>query len=159
MTSRIAAMRTFQGLIKPLQSLEAHRKECSLDRSLRQPVAMRASPINGCAHCLAGHARDALRCGERVDRLFVLVARREPPWFSDREPAALARTEALTTPPNHGVPDAVFVQAREQFSERELSDLTLAVIALDGFNHAGGAWNAPVPFEIPVPAREPVSAN
>ena len=95
---------------------------------------------------MALHSREALEQGERVDRLMVLDNWRDAPWFSDREQAALAWTEAVTLIANDKeVPEAIYAQARAQFSEKELGDLTLAVIAINGWNRLS------VPFR-----REPV---
>ena len=149
MSSRITNMNEMMGLYEPLIKLGASLSDSSLEPELLELVKMRASQINGCAFCLAMHARDALRGGERADRLFVLDAWREAPWFSDRERAALAWTEALTTLQNRDVPDDVFEQARAQFSERELADLTMAVVAINSFNRVNVAFRTePQPFEI-----------
>jgi AhpD family alkylhydroperoxidase len=106
---------------------------------------MRASQINGCAYCLVMHADDLRKGGEREERIHVLNAWREAPWFSDRERAALAWTEAVTTLADRQVPDDVFTEARSQFSERELADLTLAVIAINGWNRLNIAFQIPPP--------------
>jgi len=160
MTSRITDMREYQGLYQQMLAFSAPLAESSLEGNLLELVKMRASQINGCAYCLAMHARDALQQGERADRLFVLDAWRETSWFSDRERAALAWTEALTTLTNREVPDAVFEQVRAKFSERELADLTLAVLAINSWNRINVAFHPPpVPFEITAPEREPVSAD
>jgi PPOX class probable F420-dependent enzyme len=142
MTSRITDMSEYQGLYQQMLAFGAPLADCSLEHSLLELVKMRASQINGCAYCLAMHARDALQRGERADRLYVLDAWRETDWFTDRERAALAWTEALTTLTNREVPDAVFAQARAQFSERELSDLTLAVLAIISWNRINVAVEA-----------------
>jgi AhpD family alkylhydroperoxidase len=119
---------------------------------------MRVSQINGCALCLAMHARDLRLRGEREDRLYVLDAWRETTWFTDRERAALAWAEAVTRLNNGGVPDEVFEQARTQFTERELADLTLATIAINGWNRLNIAFHAsPTPFTID--AAESVAAD
>lgn len=158
MTNRINDQREIQGLYQQMMSMERYLASSSLDHMLLHLVKMRASQINGCAYCMALHAKDLREGGEREDRIYVLNAWREAPWFSDRERAALAWTEALTTLTNREVSDEVFQQAREQFTERELSDLTLAVIAINGWNRISiGYRNEPVPFTIDL--REPVSAD
>ncbi|HVL23470.1 MAG TPA: carboxymuconolactone decarboxylase family protein [Thermomicrobiales bacterium] len=160
MTSRMTDKREFQTLYQQMLAFGAPLQECSIEKSILELVKMRASQINGCAYCLAMHARDALKHGERADRLFVLDAWRETDWFSDRERAALAWTEALTTLTNREVPDEVFAEVREQFSERELSDLTLAVLAINSWNRINVAFHTPPePFEIPAPERETVSVD
>lgn len=129
-----------------MMGLEEYVKTTGLEESLLNLVRMRASQLNGCAYCMALHSREALEQGERVDRLMVLDNWRDAPWFSDREQAALAWTEAVTLIANDKeVPEAIYAQARDQFSEKELGDLTLAVIAINGWNRLS------VPFR-----REPV---
>jgi alkylhydroperoxidase family enzyme len=104
------------------------------------------------------HARQLLDAGERVDRIAVLDAWRETTWFSARERAALAWAEAVTTLEHREVPDAVYAQAREQFSEEELADLTLGVIVINGWNRLNVAFgNPPTPFTINM--RESVAAD
>jgi AhpD family alkylhydroperoxidase len=158
MTMRTTDKREMQGLYQQMLAFGQYLDDSSLEHELLELVKMRASQINGCAFCLAMHARDAIQRGEREDRLFVLDAWRETSWFSDRERAALAWTEALTTLPNREVSDEVFQQARAQFSDRELGDLTLAVIAINGWNRINIAFHTPpVPFEIA--PKEAVAAD
>jgi AhpD family alkylhydroperoxidase len=159
MTSRITDMREYQTLYRQMLAFGAPLKESNIEQGILELVEMRASQINGCAYCLAMHSRDALQHGERADRLFVLDAWRETSWFSNRERAALAWTEALTTLPNREVSDAVVEQARAEFSERELSDLTLAVLAINSWNRINVAFHTqPEPFEIAA-EREAISAD
>jgi AhpD family alkylhydroperoxidase len=134
-----------QGVREQLLGLEAYLHTTGLDDQLLHLVKMRASQINGCAYCLVMHADDLRKGGEREERLYVLDAWREAPWFSDRERAALAWTEAVTTLADRQVPDDVFAEARSQFSERELADLTLAVIAINGWNRLSIAFQVPPP--------------
>jgi AhpD family alkylhydroperoxidase len=149
MTTRIIDKRAMQGLYQHMLAISKSHEDSSIDRNLLELISMRASQINGCAFCLAMHSKALLESGERGDRLYVLDAWRETSWFTDRERAALAWTEALTTLPNREVSDEVFQQAREQFSERELSDLTLAVIVINGWNRINVAYHTPpVPFEV-----------
>jgi AhpD family alkylhydroperoxidase len=129
--------------------LTPHLDKSGLDKDLLELMSMRASQINGCAFCLAMHSKALREAGEREDRLHVLAAWRETDWFSARERAALAWTEAVTTLENREVPDDVFAQARAEFSEKELGALTLAVIAINGWNRLNIAFhNQPVPFSI-----------
>lgn len=109
-------------------------KSSKLEPSLLELVKMRASQINGCAYCLDMHSKDARAKGESEQRLYALNAWRETPFFTDREQAALAWTEALTLVSVDHVPDAVYERAKQQFSEEELVNLTLAVIAINGWN-------------------------
>src|SRR5690242_8099789 len=110
------------------------RKESKLEPKLLELVKMRASQINGCAYCLDMHSKDARAEGETEQRLYALDAWRETPFYSARERAALAWTEALTLVAQTHAPDDVFGEARAQFSEKELADLTLAIVAINGWN-------------------------
>ncbi|HEV2068142.1 MAG TPA: carboxymuconolactone decarboxylase family protein [Thermomicrobiales bacterium] len=145
MSDRYLGADAMRGPHEQLFGLATYLRSTDLDPQLLSLVEMRASQINGCAYCLVMHADDLRKGGEREERLYVLNAWREAPWFSDRERAALAWTEAVTTLPNHQVPDDVFAEARLQFSERELADLTLAVIAINGWNRLNIAFQNPPP--------------
>lgn len=105
-----------------------------LEESLLDLVVTRASQINHCAYCLDMHFKDALASGESAQRLYSLDAWREAPFYTDRERAALAWTEAVTLVTDGFVPDEVYEQAREQFSESELIGLTMAIIGINGWN-------------------------
>ena len=115
-------------------NLQKHVENCGLEHSLLELVKMRASQINGCAYCLDMHSIDARAAGETEQRLYLLNAWREAPFYSDRERAALAWTEALTRIAGNEVPDALYEEARKHFSEKELVDLSLAIIAINGWN-------------------------
>ena len=114
--------------------LEKLIRESSIDEKLVHLLKMRASQINGCAYCLDMHSKDARSLGETEQRLYGLDAWREAPYYTDREQAGLEWTEALTLVADGHVPDDVYNEARLQFSERELVDLSLAVIAINGWN-------------------------
>jgi len=155
MTSRITDQQALQDIVQPMLGLGAYLQRSSIEEHLQNLVTMRVSQINGCAFCLAMHARDLRQAGEREDRIYMLDAWRETDWFTDRERAALAWAEALTTLPNREIPETLFAQAREQFSEKELADLTLVVIAINGWNRINVAFhNPPQPFTID--ANQPV---
>ena len=123
--------------------LERYLDKCGLEEALRELVCLRASQINGCAYCLDMHAKDARAGGETEQRIYALDAWREAPFYSARERAALAWTEALTLVSHDHVPDEVYAAAREQFDERELADLSLAVVAINGWNRLMTALRAP----------------
>lgn len=149
MTRRIKDQTALQGVVQQLVHISEYVHESGLDTNLLRLISMRASQVNGCAFCLAMHAKALREAGEREDRLAVLAAWRETDWFSERERAALAWTEAVTTLENSEVSDDVYAQAQSQFSEQELADLTLAVIVINGFNRGNVAFrNPPVPFTI-----------
>ncbi|EIM04463.1 MULTISPECIES: carboxymuconolactone decarboxylase family protein [Rhodanobacter] len=121
--------------IKPLLALSEYVKNCGLEPSLIELVLMRASQLNGCAYCLDMHSKDARAAGETEQRLYLLQAWREAPFYSPRERAALAWCEAVTRlDPIHGVPDEVYDEVRAQFSAEELIDLNMAVIVINGWN-------------------------
>jgi AhpD family alkylhydroperoxidase len=112
---------------------------------------MRVSQINGCAHCLDMHFREAAAKGEKPERLYLLDAWRESPVYTDRERAALAWAEAVTLVSRTHVPDDVFREARQHFSEDELVNLTLAVVAINGWNRFLIGFRVP-PFLGKAPA-------
>src|SRR5262249_8447501 len=114
--------------------LERQIRHAGFDSKLLDLVRMRASQINGCAYCLDMHSKDARASGETEQRLYGLDAWRETPYYSARERAALEWTEAVTLVAESHVPDDVFERARAQFSEDELVHLTLAIVAINGWN-------------------------
>ncbi len=122
--------------------LQAYVESCGLERSLLKLVEIRASQINGCAYCLAMHTKEARKLGESDERMHLLNAWREAPVFSARERDAMAWTEAVTLISAHHVPDEIYEEARRQFSEKELVDLTAAVIAINGWNRGAIAFQA-----------------
>ena len=117
-----------------MYAVERYVRECGLDRRLLELVKLRASQVNGCAYCVDMHTKDARANGETEQRLYAVVVWREAPFFTERERAALAWTEALTLVSQEQVPDSVFEIARKEFSDKELVDLTMAVIAINGWN-------------------------
>jgi AhpD family alkylhydroperoxidase len=119
---------------KAMSALEGTVRQSGLERPLLELVKMRASMINGCAYCLDMHSKDARAEGETEQRLYALSAWRETPFYSERERAALSWTEAVTSVAETHVPDDVFEETRKCFSEKELVDLTLAIIAINGWN-------------------------
>lgn len=119
--------------VKAMYALGAYIAGCGLEHSLVELVKIRASQINGCAFCLDMHTKDARAAGETEQRIYALSAWRETPFFTDRERAALAWAEAVTLI-GGGVSDAVYAEASRYFSEKELVDLTWAVVAINGWN-------------------------
>ena len=120
--------------IKAMWGLERYVHNCSLEPSLIELVKFRASQINGCAYCIDMHTKDARAHGESEQRLYALSAWRETPFFTNRERAALAWTEAVTLVANTGVPDDVYEEVQRHFDDEEIVDLTLAVVAINGWN-------------------------
>jgi AhpD family alkylhydroperoxidase len=117
-----------------VSKLEAFVRHCGLEHSLLELIKTRASQINGCAFCIDMHTKDARAAGETEQRLYALNAWRETPFFTDRERAALSLTEAVTLVSETRVPDDVFEQARQQFSEKEIINLTLAIATINVWN-------------------------
>jgi len=116
-------------------ALESYtRKSSHLEPSLLDLVRFRASQINGCAYCLDMHSKDARANGETEQRLYTLSAWRETPFFTDRERAALAWTEALTLISETQAPDSVYAQVRESFTDEELVTLTMAIVTINSWN-------------------------
>ncbi|HOL38255.1 MAG TPA: carboxymuconolactone decarboxylase family protein [Rubrivivax sp.] len=130
---------------KAMLGVETQVHRSGLEESLLELVKTRASQINGCAWCLDMHTKDARARGETEQRLYLVSVWREAPCYSERERAALAWTEALTQVATHQhVPDAVYTEARRHFDEKALVDLTLAVIAINGWNRLNVAFQTPV---------------
>ncbi len=143
MQARINPYKAAPGVLKAMRGLQDHVNQCDLEPALLELVKMRASQINGCAFCIAMHAADARKLGETADRLDLLPAWREAPVYSARERAALAWTEALTRLSDGPVPDAVYDEARRHFSDAALANLTLAVVAINGWNRINVAFQVP----------------
>jgi len=134
MQPRMEYQKVAPGVSQAMSQLQRYVSESGLEPILLELVKTRASQINGCAFCLDMHTKDARAHGETVQRLYALSAWRETPFYSERERAALAWTEAVTLVSETHVPDDVYEQARKQFSEQELANLTLAIIAINGWN-------------------------
>ena len=134
MKSRIDLMHVSPGIIQAMLGLERQVRHARFDSTMMDLVRMRASQINGCAYCLDMHSKDARANGESEQRLYGLEAWRETPYYSARERAALEWTEALTLVTESHVPDEVFDRVREHFSEDELAHLSLAIVAINGWN-------------------------
>jgi AhpD family alkylhydroperoxidase len=140
MTQRLNAFEVAQGPIKAMLGLETYLAKCGLEAPLLHLLKLRVSQINGCAYCIDMHWKDLMAGGETEQRLYMLDAWRESPFYSDRERAALAWAEAVTLVTEGHVPDEVFEDARKQFSEAELANLTLAVVAINGWNRLNIAF-------------------
>jgi AhpD family alkylhydroperoxidase len=134
MQPRIDFSKAAPGAVKAMLDLEKYVRQSGIETPLLELVRLRASQINGCAYCLDMHTKDARAEGEIEQRLYTLSAWRETPFLSDRERAALEWTEAVTEIGKDHVPDPVFERVRKHFSESELVNLTLAVVAINGWN-------------------------
>lgn len=133
MKTRLNYARIAPGVYDAMDALDQYLSKCGLEDSLLHLVRLRASQINGCAYCIDMHWKDLRALGDNEQRLYSLDAWRESPYYSDRERAALAWTEAVTLIGDH-VPDAQFEQARAILSEKEICDLTLAAAAINAWN-------------------------
>jgi AhpD family alkylhydroperoxidase len=125
---------------KAMAGLHMFVRNCGLDHPLLELVKLRASQINGCAHCIDMHTKELRADGESEQRLYLLSTWRESPFYSDRERAALAWTEAVTLVAENCVPDEVYDEARKQFTEEELANLTFALVAINGANRLNIAF-------------------
>jgi AhpD family alkylhydroperoxidase len=132
-----------------LGKLEAYIRSTGLEAGLIELVKLRASQINGCAYCIDMHTKDARNQGESEQRLYGLNAWRETPFYSERERAALIWTESVTKIGKNHVPDEIYHQARKYFSEKELVDLTLAVIAINSWNRLAISFRTPPGSYLP----------
>jgi len=137
MTQRLNYGAASPGGMKAMLGLQQYVESCGLEHALLELVKMRASQLNGCAYCLDMHSKDARAAGETEQRLYLLNAWREAPFYSERERAALAWTEALTVLSQGPVSDELYAEARKHFNEKELVDLSYAIIAINGWNRLG----------------------
>jgi AhpD family alkylhydroperoxidase len=135
MQRRLDAMKVAPAAYRAMSALEGYvRKSSRLEPALLELVRLRASQINNCAFCLDMHTKDARAAGETEQRLYCLSAWRESPFYTDRERAALAWTEAITLISEDQAPDEVYNEVIQRFSEEELVNLTVAIIAINGWN-------------------------
>jgi AhpD family alkylhydroperoxidase len=141
---RIAYQKVFPDALRAMLGLENAVHASSLEPELLELVKMRASQLNGCAYCLDMHSKDARARGETEQRLHVLSAWREAPFYSERERAALAWCEALTLLPQTGAPDDVYAELERAFEPEEIVALTLAIVAINGWNRFAVGLRSPV---------------
>jgi len=120
--------------LKAMHELEKYVTASGLERPLCELIKTRASQINGCAYCIDMHTKDARKAGETEQRLYALNAWREAPFYTDRERAALEWTEALTLISKNNVPDSLYNSVRKHFNEKEIVALSIAIIAINGWN-------------------------
>jgi AhpD family alkylhydroperoxidase len=140
MEQRMNAYEKRPAALKALYGIGVYMSKSLIEKSLQDLICFRVSQINGCAYCLDMHAKDLLAAGENAQRLFVMDAWREAPFYSDRERAAFAWAEAVTNVTDGHVSDEVYEEARRQFSEEELIDLTLVVIGINNYNRINIAF-------------------
>ena len=155
---RLKYYRASPGAYHALKALQDYVQSSGLEPSLLELVKLRASQLNSCAFCLDMHWKDARAAGESEERLYMLNAWRESHLYSERERAALAWTEAITLISQTGAPDDVYDEARTQFDEKEISDLTLAIAAINSWNRMAISFRL-VPGAYQVREARPASAT
>jgi AhpD family alkylhydroperoxidase len=140
MQERLSYRKVAPGVAAAMLGLSSYLKDCGLEPSLQDLVKIRASQMNMCAQCLDMHTKDARARGETEERLALVAAWREAPFFTERERAALEWTEAVTRLDQGQVPDEAYQRASRQFDQKELVDLTLVVVAINGYNRLNVAF-------------------
>ena len=149
MKERIDYKKVAPDAYKAMQGIETYVRRSGLEHSLLELVKTRVSQVNGCAHCLDMHTKEARAAGETEQRLYLLPAWREAPFYSDRERAALVWAEALTQISTNDVPDELYAEVRRHFDEKAHVDLTLAIIGINGWNRLA------VPFRSETGSYQP----
>ena len=154
MKARIDQQRITPAAVQAMLGLEQYVRSSGLDPALAELVRLRASYLNGCAYCVDMHTKDARVAGESEQRLYAVPVWRETPFFTPRERAALAWTEAVTEVGRTGVPDDVYDEVRTHFSEAELVDLTMAIVTINGWNRLAVSFRTePGTYQPRTPAR------
>ncbi len=143
MSARIRYTEVAPGGYQAMLGLEAYLHSCGLEESLIHLIKLRASQLNGCAYCIDMHWKDLAAIGEQPQRLYMLDAWEESPFYSERERAALLWTEAVTRVADGHVADEVYERVRAQFSDKELADLTYAVATINAWNRISIAMRTP----------------
>jgi len=159
MSVRIDFAAVAPGAVTAMRGVEQYVRNSGLEPALVHLVKLRASQLNGCAYCVDMHTKDARAAGETEQRLYAVPVWRETPFFTPRERAALAWTDAVTELARTGVPDGVYEEVRARFSEEELVNLTMAVVAINGWNRLAVSFRTepgtyrPALRPRPAPAR------
>src|ERR1700743_26285 len=144
MEPRVDYQKAFPEGVQGMLHLEAIIRRCGLEPSLYELVKIRASQMNGCAYCIDMHTKDARAKGETEQRIYALSAWHEAPFFSERERAALAWTEAITNIQDGHAHEEVYMQARLQFNAEELAKLTFAITQINSWNRIAIAFRPAV---------------
>jgi AhpD family alkylhydroperoxidase len=158
MKPRVAYHTVAPKAYEAMLGLERYLHGCGLEESLLHLVKLRASQLNGCAYCIDMHWKDLRAIGEGEQRLYMLDAWEESPFYTERERAALLWTEAVTRVADEHVPDEIYDRVRPHFSDKELGDLTFAIATINTWNRLNVALRTP-PGSYQPPAREPASAK
>ena len=147
---RFDLMKAAPGAYQAMLGLEKYLHESGLEESLLHLIKLRASQMNGCAYCIDMHWKDAKAVGQPDQKLYELSAWEEGPFYTDRERAALAWTEAVTQVATSRVPDELYQEVRQHFSEKEIADLTIAVATINAWNRlAISARSEPGTYQAP----------
>ncbi len=159
MEARIDFGKVPQGARDTMFAFEKYLRQSGLEPALLDLVKVRASQINGCAYCIDMHTQEARARGETEQRLYTLSVWRETPFFSDRERAALEWTEAVTLVSHSHVSDGVYQAVRKHFGEKELIDLTMAIITINSWNRLAISFRTvPGTYHPPVEHKAAASA-
>ncbi|MEO5500930.1 MAG: carboxymuconolactone decarboxylase family protein [Ginsengibacter sp.] len=134
MEQRLNYSKVSPDALRAMMELEKNVMASTIERPLYELLKIRASQINHCAYCLDMHTKDARKAGETEQRIYALSAWRETPFFTERERAALTWTEAVTVISQNDIPDSLYDSVHKQFNEKEMVDLTMAIIAINGWN-------------------------
>jgi AhpD family alkylhydroperoxidase len=134
MEERFSISKAAPGVYHAMLGLETYLKGCGLEEPLLHLIRLRASQVNGCAYCIDMHWKDLAAAGEKAQRMYGLDAWRESSYYTDRERAALAWTEAVTNVREGHVSEEVYEEAKKQFTDKELANLTLAVASINAWN-------------------------
>lgn len=154
MAARIRWVQVAPEAYKALAAVESYAANSSVEKPLVELIKLRVSQINGCAYCIDMHWKDMRAAGETEQRLYGLDAWEESPYYTSRERAALEWAEAVTTLGHERVSDRVYDVARSQFNERELVDLTMAIVSINSWNRFGIAFRAEAGAYVPRHKRE-----
>ncbi|GIK22240.1 MAG: carboxymuconolactone decarboxylase family protein [Ignavibacteriota bacterium] len=131
---RLDWAKTSPEALKAMMAVQGFTDKSSLDHKLIELIKVRASQINGCAYCLDMHTKDAIAIGESEQRLHVVAAWREAPFYSEQERAALAWCESLTEISSKGAPEKLFKDLQKHFTNEQIVELTLAIVVINGWN-------------------------
>jgi AhpD family alkylhydroperoxidase len=143
MQERINIAQVAPEVYKAMLGLEEYLHRSGVEQNLLHLIKLRASQINGCAYCIDMHWKDLRAIGEPEQRLYGLDAWQESPYYSERERAAFAWTEAVTLITQGHVADEVYATVRKQFSEKEIADLTLAIATINAWNRLAISTRTP----------------
>ncbi|MFN8493759.1 MAG: carboxymuconolactone decarboxylase family protein [Caldilineaceae bacterium] len=157
MQPRLEYGKVAPGAVQAMYALVNYGKHSGLEPSLLELVKIRASQLNGCAYCLDMHAKDARAMGETEQRIYALSAWHETPFYTERERAALALTEAVTLIANGPVSDEVYEEAQKHFTEVELVNLVMSIVTINGWNRLSVTFRTvPGAYQSRQAAEQPV---